>query len=100
MAVPDAVPVDYNVEMLQFSLKRMFVSISLIAVGAGMLACLLFERAGGALFPIGQIFAMWFSSGALIGAGLFTPFKRPIVGAFIGLIAMTLLLIFGQQVRE
>jgi hypothetical protein len=32
----------------------------------------------------------WFGSGAIIGAGLLLPFKRPLTGAFFGLVIQAL----------
>jgi hypothetical protein len=64
------------------------VSVALISAGLGL------YMAGVAHNPYGgfvTIFAV-FTSGALIGAGVFTPFHETEMGAFIG-VAVTALLI-------
>jgi hypothetical protein len=64
----------------QFSLRRFFSTVTLIAVGVGLLGYL-FSGAGsnGLLFAVD-----WLLGGVCIGAGILNPFRKPILGAFLG----------------
>jgi hypothetical protein len=78
--------------MPRFTVKDLLTTTTLTAVGAGGLAFVFqngeeIKRAYGA-----AVFAVfWFGGGACIGAGLFTPFKRPLTGAIIGVVFQFLL---------
>jgi hypothetical protein len=71
--------------MPRFTVKDLLIATTLIAVGAGMLAFVFqngeeIKRGYGA----GVFAVLWFGGGAFVGAGIFTPFKRPWMGAIIG----------------
>lgn len=66
---------------VRFSIRDLLVATALIAVGMAGLAYIFGGPETGP-FPIW----LWFFSGACIGAGALTPFKRPIVGAVCGLV--------------
>jgi hypothetical protein len=66
----------------RFSLKRLFVSTALIAVGLAVLVRVL-EVRGFYHWVID--FPICFVGGALLGAGALAPFKRAGLGAAIGL---------------
>lgn len=63
---------------LQFSLKRLFAAVTLIALG--MAAAVYAQRA-----PIPPFEVLRVASGGLIGGGLFTPFKRTPMGVLFGM---------------
>jgi hypothetical protein len=65
-----------------FSLKRLFVSTALIAVGLAVLVRVV-QVAG--LYHWIIDFPICFVAGALLGAGALAPFKRVGLGAAIGL---------------
>ena len=67
--------------MLQFSLQRLLVSFTLLAVGVFM-AVRIFRYH---LWTGPEFLPQWFISGAMVGAGIFTPFRRTILGIVIGL---------------
>lgn len=64
--------------MSHFSLKQLLLTITFVALGFGLLALVI---AGG-------YFSMSVAAlcGAVIGAGFLTLFKRPWIGALVGLI--------------
>ena len=66
----------------RFSLKRLFVSTALIAVGLAVMVRVV-QVAG--LFHWVIDFPVCFIGGALLGAGALVPFKRAELGAAIGL---------------
>ena len=71
----------YNPGMPRFSLRELFLSVTLIALGLGMLAC------GGQL-NINSLpsLCLWLIAWPMIGAGVFAPFKRPMWGAVVGVL--------------
>jgi hypothetical protein len=73
-----------------FSLKRLFVSTALIAVGLAVMVRVV-QVAG--LFHWVIDFPICFIAGALLGAGALVPFKRAGLGAAIGLLLSVLYLI-------
>ena len=78
--------------MKQFSLRRLFVAITLVAIGCGEVA---FLRAFSGPPPLDSF--QWLAvltCGPIIGAGLFTPFKRPMLGAFLGLLGFIAFVMF------
>ena len=79
--------------MPRFTIKDLLIATALIAIGAGALAFLF--RGGEGLFAAGlgseaAVLVLWIGGGACIGAGLLTPFKRPLVGAVIGMVIQTI----------
>jgi hypothetical protein len=71
-----------------FSLKNLFIAVTLVAVAAGMQALLQMHS-----YRLGYALLLWYGSGALVGAAIFGMVRRPIVGAFIGLVFQGLLII-------
>jgi hypothetical protein len=89
-------------KMPQFSLKQFLVSISLIAIGLAIIALVVNWRLPADQWSFrlhmwvrvvswrgaandGFRILLWFIGGAMIGARLFVPFKRPKRGVIIGL---------------
>jgi hypothetical protein len=67
----------------RFSLATVLISMSAIAVGLDGSAWLLGVTEDARFNELaGNV--IWFGSGALIGAGLLLPFKRPAIGAMLG----------------
>jgi hypothetical protein len=74
--------------MKQFSLLRLFASVAMIAVGLAALFAVLRTH------DLEQWVAipLWISGGALVGAGLFAPFHKTMLGAIVGLSIQIVLL--------
>ena len=71
-----------NARARGYSLQRLLVSVTFIAIGLAMIG-----------YAINLPFSEWltvliliFVSGTLVGAGVMTPFKHPIIGALIGFV--------------
>jgi hypothetical protein len=81
----------------QFSMRRMFVATTLIAVGFGAFAHLAhsFDETGP-MSLLAVIEAL--ISFPLIGAGFFTPIKRPILGACLGFLSFWVFLLWWAGV--
>lgn len=75
-------PTEYRHALPRFSLKRMLLSTTLIAVGL-VAICLLF-RAPQRFNEATEVL-LWFLGGALVGAGIFAPFDKARNGALVGL---------------
>jgi hypothetical protein len=75
----------------QFSMADLFVGLTFLAIGCGGLSAMMAWPG----HSIAATLAIAFSSGAAIGAGLLSPFKKKDVGAIVGfaLIVPTLALI-------
>jgi hypothetical protein len=77
----------------RYTTKEIFVCVALLAAGMGILA-FLFGSSPGQVHvhePLrGWKFALWLASGSFVGAGLLLPFKRPFLGALLGLIALVI----------
>jgi hypothetical protein len=76
--------------MARFSLKKLLFAMLQVAAGS---ACLSFVFS----IPVHTPFKpwnpfCWYGGGALIGAGLFVPTKRPVIGAVIGVFIQICLL--------
>jgi hypothetical protein len=70
--------------MPRFTIKDLLLTTTLIAIGAGMFACIgEYQRAIAESGNGGLLVALWFGGGACIGAGLMAPFKRLGTGALI-----------------
>ncbi len=70
--------------MVSFSLKRLFASVSLIAIGV-----VLFCNPPEFAYPIRPALCVWMSAGILVGAGIGLVFRSVqfvIVGALLGLL--------------
>jgi len=76
----------------QFSLKRLFGSVLLIATGFGAVAHAI-ELGNGAL-PVDSISPFWFAGVILIGAGLLHLLNRIALGACLGLAMQFFVLIW------
>jgi hypothetical protein len=74
---------------LSYSVKSLLVATTLIAIGAAMLG-FLFTRWDPDLSKF-VVFLMHYSGGALIGAGVCTPFGYSWVGGAVGLAIMIIL---------
>ncbi len=71
--------------MPPLSQRRLTVSIVLVALGVGMIVCLgLIVWWAGIYLSEWAANLLFFGGGALIGAGLLTPIKRPILGLALG----------------
>jgi lysine-N-methylase len=81
--------------MFQFTTRRLFASVTLVATGCGLLSSF-FAIGGGPEPQYAPALCAWFlvlayfAAGPLIGAGIFNLAKRPRLGAVLGLIAETL----------
>ena len=73
--------------MLRFTLKDLFLSITLIAIGIGVLLVMLTSALPWPWLDLG----LWLVSGALIGAGGLVPFKMVRFGIGIGLMTQIIL---------
>ncbi len=82
--------------MPRFKVKEMLLATTFIAIGTGLLA-FQFQNANE-IFNRNSILLLWFGGGgACIGAGLFTPFKRPWIGAYVGFLLQLLLAFLGRS---
>ncbi len=71
-----------------FTLKNIFVAVTLVAIAGGMQALLQTHS-----YRLGYTLLLWYGSGALVGAAIFGMIRRPIVGAFIGLLFQGILIV-------
>jgi hypothetical protein len=71
--------------MPRFPIIDLLIATTLIAIGIGMLWFLYHNRAAlsAGRGPFWEIFLFWFGGGVFVGAGVFTPFKRQWIGAFV-----------------
>jgi hypothetical protein len=67
--------------MPRFTIKRLLAAVALIAVGCGMLGAIRYVSA-----PFISL-AIWIAAGAVIGAGILTPFHRMRLGIATGIVA-------------
>ena len=67
----------------QFTIRDLLLSTTLIGMATGMLTLLL-RIASIASTRYMVVVVVYFTIGPLFGAGLFTPIKRPILGADLG----------------
>ena len=70
--------------MPQFSLKRLFFSLALIAIGLGMFGCVI-QIANPSLFTV---FAVWLVGGTMIGGDVGVLFRQSILGALFAFLLM------------
>jgi len=70
----------------RLSLKRLFVSFTLVGVGISVAARMFWlEYQPMNRIPMERLFPLFLMSGPMIGAGLLCPFKRTVVGILIGI---------------
>ena len=71
--------------MTRFSIRRLLVSVSMVAVGLAIIAKLLYETSfpGSFVAPLFH-WPVWCGAGALVGAGLLNPIRLAWLGALIG----------------
>jgi hypothetical protein len=72
-----------NRRWLQFSTRDMLLGVSLLATGIGGLTGIL-TNSNWVMQSVGWFFGVLYGSGALIGAGLFSPFRQKTFGAIVG----------------
>jgi hypothetical protein len=82
--------------MVQFSLKRLFASTAIAAVGVSMLVAVRFYRERLELW---SALLIVLGAGACFGAAALTPFKRPWIGAFFGALAMLVYLLLTSEMK-
>jgi hypothetical protein len=83
------------IAMIRFNMRDVFWSITFICFGLGGIALcisLVFRHWLWYAMFIPQ--GIWLLSGALIGAGVFRLFGRPILGGFIGLVSLFIITLF------
>jgi hypothetical protein len=76
----------------QFSVKTMLVATALISAGSAMLYHVLNYDWRVSKLPIGLDFVLAYGGAAVIGVGIFTPFKRPLIGAIAGIMALVVII--------
>jgi hypothetical protein len=69
---------------MQFSLRRLLASVTLIAIGMGALSFVFNYESERRIIDLAGI-AAWFAGPASIGAGILHPFRMTRLGAFIAL---------------
>jgi hypothetical protein len=70
--------------MPRVTIKDMLITTTLIAVGISMMWTQVPIDLDGTIdLRLAMRVAVWFFGGALIGAGVATPFKRPFMGAIV-----------------
>jgi hypothetical protein len=68
---------------VQFSLGELFFAITLIALGIGGMVTVMTTYLART-YGLFVAFGLWYASGALLGAGLLSPFKKPALGVAVG----------------
>jgi hypothetical protein len=86
--------------MPRFSLKHLLAAMTLIGVGGSMIG-FLFQIPQNGPFPNAfLVVASWLGGGALIGAGLGIPTRRPLLGALLGFVLQIgAAMLFGTVAR-
>jgi hypothetical protein len=82
----------------QFTIKRMFLAVTVIAAGIGMLSVPMLTRPDWFVGPITGVVIV--ISATIIGAGIGLIFKRPLWGALVGFCIGIAAVIFGQEARD
>ena len=82
--------------MGQFSLKRLFVSLTLLAITI-WLWTIIFYNAESSRYPIALKCTLVFVSMTALGAMICTPFKQTTAGALIGAMLATVILMFENM---
>ena len=71
--------------MLRFSLNDLFFGVTLIAAGFWTSCFSLSSAARYWIWWPGEVpFGLWIVGGALVGSGVFLPFKQAAIGAVLG----------------
>ena len=78
--------------MPRFTIKDLLKATTLIAIGAGIWACLFRGAYANNRIGVDKIM-LWIVGGAFISAGIFTPFKRPWEGAIVAIVLQILLVV-------
>ena len=68
----------------QFSLSGLFVAFTMVSVGIGGFIAAI--KSVDHFTNVAVFFGVWYACGALVGAGLFSPFKKKSVGAIVGFV--------------
>jgi hypothetical protein len=76
--------------MPRFTISTLFTSTTMIAAGTAIIVIM---NRPGFNKPLLPALGLWFSAGALIGAGAFLPFNRPVVGVLVGLAVQAILVV-------
>jgi hypothetical protein len=76
----------------RFSVKDLLLATTLIAAGSAMLYQVLNYDPRIRKLPVGLDYMLAYGGAAVIGAGIFTPFKRPLIGAIAGIIALVVII--------
>lgn len=84
--------------MPRFTIKDLLLATTLIAIGAGMLAPIFLDTvprriSSWGIWGVFLWFLIWFGGGGLIGAGLFTPFRKVRIGVAIGVLVQFMLFV-------
>jgi hypothetical protein len=80
--------------MPNFSLKRLLATVTLIAIGCGEIAYLRSpSRPPGPMNALDML--SLFSCVSILSAGILTPFKQTLLGAWIGILLFAALLLYG-----
>ena len=81
--------------MPRFTIKDLLIATTLIAFGAGLIAWTIrYMDTAKVEQPQPIVLINFFACPALIGAGLFTLFKRPWLGALVGVLLTILVVAF------
>ena len=85
----------YTFSMPRFTIKDLLLSAACVSVGSALLG-IIFRNSPGAK-EVGL--PLWFIGGILIGVGIFVPFKRPGIGAIVGMFVQHALLFIVVSLR-
>jgi hypothetical protein len=81
-----------------FSLKRLLVSTTLIAVACGCVAIVI-NRPVRNPFGLDGAILFWLFIGAIFGAGILNLFRMAVLGAMVGASGALIWMIFGTLMR-
>jgi hypothetical protein len=73
--------------MPRFTVKTLLISTALIAIGTGLIVWMNNPYFGLYVPNYYLEILLWLATGALIGAGICLPFKKPSLGAVLGIVA-------------
>ena len=76
--------------MPRFTTTTILASTAMVLIGAAMLVCMVVPldawKSGRQIASVLGSFGLMGGSGALIGAGVLLPFKRPVIGFLLGVL--------------